>query len=62
MPKLTFWFGREGGGTMNTIQGIGVIKRSFGKVYLEESIGDTIKDILLANASKNGEIWLEITG
>ena len=32
------------------------IKFSFGKVSHEEYIGDTIEDILLANASRNGEI------
>ena len=49
--KLTFWFGREEGETTNTIQDIEVTKRSFGKVFPKEFIGDTIEDILLANAS-----------
>ena len=38
------------------------IRRDFGKVSGGEYIGDMIKDILLANASKSGEIWLEIMG
>lgn len=44
----------------NTIEGIGGIKFGFGKVSHEEYIGDTIEDILLANASRNGEIQFEI--
>ena len=40
----------------NTIESIGGIKLSFGKVSYEEYIGDTTVDILLTNASKNGKI------
>lgn len=44
------------------MEGIEGTKLSFGRASHEKYIGDTIEDILLANASRNGEIWLEIMG
>ena len=37
-------------------------RRDFGKVSGGEYIGDMVEDILLANASRSGEIWLKIMG
>ena len=40
----------------NIIQGLEAIRQSFGKVSPEEYLEDIIVHILLANASRNGEI------
>ncbi len=61
IPQQIFWFQKGGGGITNIIQDLEATKLSFGKVLPEEYIEDIIARTLLVNASRNGEIWLEIT-